>query len=222
MKAMILAAGRGERLRPLTDHTPKPLIPINDKCLLDYHLERLAAVGVHEVVINVAHLAEKIQHHVGDGSRYGLSVQFSVETTGMLGTGGGVFNALPLLGPEPFILLSADVYSDYPLQHFLRPLTGWLHLVMVPTADDYSGDFALTESGQLTEHGQPLLTFGGLALVHPHLFVECEPGEFSINPLMRRAIRAGQATGELYQGNVINVTSLSQLQTLGYISQSTA
>lgn len=216
MKAMILAAGRGERLRPLTDQVPKPLIKISGKCLLDYHLERLAACGIEHVIINVAHLAEKIQAHVGDGSRYGLQVQFSLELDGVLGTGGGVFKALPLLGADPFILLSADIWTDYPLAALPQQLTGLVHLVMLPTTGNYAGDFAL-QDGRLYETGSSLLTYGGIGVLSPRLFRGCIPGNFSINPLLRRAIQAIQATGEIYNGRLINVTSLTQLVELGLV-----
>lgn len=205
MKAIILAAGRGERLRPLTDHTPKPLIQIKGESIISRHLRALAAVGIQEVVINISHLAEQIKTALGDGQAYGLKIHYSYEPV-PLETGGGIFNALPLLGTEPFLVINGDIITDYPFQNLMnKPISGLAHLVLIDNpSHNPTGDFYLSE-GVTLPIGEPKLTLSGIYLCHPDLFLNCVSGVFPIAPLLRKAIAAGQVTGEYYSGNWIDI-----------------
>ncbi len=215
MKAMLLAAGRGKRMRPLTDKTPKALIPVGPHRLIEYNLFKLKAAGVKEVVINVSYLANQITRFIGDGSRYGLNVVYSYEPGECLGTGGGVFQALPLLGDEPFLLLSADIWSDCAFDkiHFAQGKEA--HLIMVHNPSYHSGgDYGLDEMGLLSLH-TPKFTYSGMSVVHPKLFKHCKAGIFSLSPLINDAIKRGCVSGELYSGRWFNVGTPEQLKLLG-------
>lgn len=212
MKAMILAAGRGERLRPLTDQTPKPLLPVGHESLIGHHLRGLAAAGFQEVVINLAHLGEQIEAHLGDGRHYGLCIRYSWEHDGALESAGGIHRALPLLGPEPFLLVNGDIFTDYPFAQLRRPLSGLAHLVLVPNPVHHpNGDFALQSDGQLADSGEPL-TYSGIGLYSPHLFDSMTPGKAPLAPLLRSAIAQGKISGESYPGLWIDVGTVERLQ----------
>lgn len=214
MKAMLLAAGRGRRLRPLTDETPKPLLPVGPHCLIEYNLMALKHAGVEEVIINVCHHAKQIMEKLGDGKKYGLSIQYSYEKDKALGTGGGVFQALKLLGNEPFLLLSSDVWSQYPFGPSMLNADGELHLVLVKNPVFHpKGDYALSDSGKINMEGKKL-TFSGIAKVNPQIFKDCEPGAFSISPLFNEAIERGEASGEVYSGPWFNVGTIEELTRL--------
>jgi MurNAc alpha-1-phosphate uridylyltransferase len=201
MKAMILAAGRGERMRPLTDHTPKPLLPVAGRPLIVHHLERLQAAGIVEVVINTGHLGEQLPAVLGDGGTWNLRIAWSPEPPGALETGGGIFQALPLLGSEPFIVVNGDIWTDYPLIQLLHAPTGLAHLVLVDNPLHHAGgDFALLGDGQVVEHETPRLTFSGISVLRPALFNECQWGRFPLGPLLRRAMAFGAVSGEHYRG----------------------
>ncbi len=213
MKAMILAAGKGERLRPLTLHTPKPLVPVAGVPLIEYHLRALAAAGITEVVINHAWLGAQIEAHLGDGARFGVSIAYSPEGE-PLETGGGILHALPLLGEQPFILLNGDIFTDYPFAQLNRPLPGLAHLVLLDNpSHNVQGDFTLLADGQLVDAqpGQPSLTYSGMALLSPQLFAGCQPGAFKLAPLLRRAMAQGLVSGERYAGRWVDVGSLERL-----------
>jgi MurNAc alpha-1-phosphate uridylyltransferase len=213
MKAMILAAGKGERLRPLTLHTPKPLVPVAGVPLIEYHLRALAAAGVTEVVINHAWLGAQIEAHLADGARFGLSIAYSPEGE-PLETGGGILRALPLLGDEPFILVNGDIFTDYPFVNLCRPLPGLAHLVLLDNpAHHPQGDFTLLADGQLADAqpGLSSLTYSGIAVLSPQLFAGCEPGAFKLAPLLRHAMAQGLVSGERYAGNWIDVGSYERL-----------
>lgn len=215
MKAMILAAGLGTRMRPLTDHCPKPLLPVAGKPLIVHHLERLAAAGFREVVINVSYRAGQIIEALGDGSRYGVSLAFSVEET-PLETAGGLRHALPLLGNAPFVLLNGDVWSDFPLTR-LRPTDGDLaSLVMVDTTDFHRrGDFHLDANGRLHAEGEPRLIYAGLGVVHPELIAELPDGEpIKLAPLLVEAMRAGRVGGWHHRGDWVDVGTPTRLAEL--------
>jgi len=202
MKAMILAAGRGERMRPLTDHTPKPLLKVGGKPLIVWHLERLAKAGFKEVVINHAHLGEQIEKVLGDGSQWRLHIQYSPEKAA-LETAGGIANALHLLGSEPFLVVNGDTFTEVDfgiLTYALRPNIH-AHLVLVNNPPQHSnGDFAI-EDGRLKNTGIPMLTFSGVGVYHPDLFANIPRGEPSkLAPLLRHAIADNQATAEHFQG----------------------
>lgn len=217
MRAMILAAGRGERMRPLTDHTPKPLLQVGGKPLIQYHIEALAAAGVREIVINLAWLGQQIRAALGNGSQLGVRIHYSDEGDAALETGGGVFQALPVLagasGTDAFIVVSGDVWTEYPLGDALnKPASGDVaHLVVVPNPDFHTrGDFGLLD-GRLTDSGERY-TYANIGVFRPEFFVGCKPGRFPIAPLMFDWIRKGRVGGELYRGVWHNVGTPRQLQ----------
>ncbi len=212
MKAMILAAGKGERLRPLTLHTPKPLVRAGGVPLIEYHLRGLRAAGFTELVINHAWLGQQIEEHLGDGAQFGLTIRYSAEGE-PLETGGGIFQALPLLGDQPFALVNGDIFTDYPFAELRRPLPGLAHLVLVDNPGHHqAGDFALTD-GRVTEAqpGQPSLTYSGIAVLSPALFNGCQVGAFKLAPLLRRAMAEGLVSGEHYAGCWVDVGTHERL-----------
>jgi len=213
MKAMILAAGRGERMRPLTDLTPKPLLEVCGKPLIVHHIERLAAAGCREIVINHAHLGTQIEDALGDGSLWGLSIRYSAEGTA-LETGGGIYKALPLLAPEPFLVLNGDIWADLDLSR-LRLADGLLaHLVLVDNPPHHpNGDFAL-RNGQVLNQGEARYTFSGIAVYHPDLFRNCPPGAFPLAPLLRRATPRGLVSGEHHSGSWFDIGTPERLRRL--------
>jgi len=219
MKAMVLAAGRGERLRPLTERLPKPLVQAGGKPLLDWHLERLAAAGFREAVINVSHLGEQIVAHVGDGARHGMRIAFSREAE-PLETAGGIAQARALLGEEPFLLVNSDIYCEFDFAA-LRALhlgTRLGHLLLVPNpAHHAEGDFTL-EAGMVGNGGAPRYTYAGVALMSPGLVAEVRAGDKApLGPLLRKAAGERRLSGELYGGlwtDVGTAARLDQLRTL--------
>jgi MurNAc alpha-1-phosphate uridylyltransferase len=214
MKAMILAAGRGERMRPLTDRIPKPLLTVGGKRLIDYHLEALAAAGVREVAVNISWLGEQIRAALGDGSRWGLRVHFSDEGATALETAGGIFKALPWLGPEPFMVINGDIWTDYPFSILKLPSDAAAHLVLVPNPVFHPrGDFGLVNDRVVTDAGERL-TFSGIAMYRPEFFAGCQPGKFPLLPLFQRAIGAGTLRGELYTGRWNDVGTPARLTEL--------
>lgn len=217
MKAMILAAGRGERMRPLTDHTPKPLLHIGKKPLIGYHLERLAKGGFTEVVINIAHLSEKVRDALGDGQHYGIKIYYSDEGEQALETGGGIFRALPLLGESPFLVVNGDVWCDYPLRprHLHEPNLAHLILVDNP-AHHPKGDFC-ARNGRLFLTGEPMLTFSGIGYYHPRLFEDCSEDKFPLAPHLYKAARRGLASAEHYRGHWHDIGTPQRLKALDAI-----
>ncbi len=210
---MILAAGRGERLRPLTDATPKPLIEVGGKPLIVHHLEKLAAAGVVDVVINLGWLGEQIPEALGDGSRWGLSISYSPEPPGALETAGGIVHALGLLGDRPFLMISGDVLTDYPVTRLVgfEP-SGLGHLVMVDNpAHHPGGDFGL-DGERLTQDGDQRFTFSGIAVFSPAWFRDLEPGRRALRPLFEQAIQDGRLTGEVYGGYWSDIGTVERLE----------
>lgn len=220
MKAMLLAAGLGTRMRPLTDHTPKPLLPVAGKPLLAWHLERLAAAGFIDVVVNCAWLGEQVEAFVGDGSQFGLRAVISREEL-PLETGGGIFRALPLLGAEPFAVINSDVWTDYPLRRLrdIRPARA--HLVLTDNPPQHPhGDFYLREDGLVSTEGEGTkLTWTGLRVLNPALFDGCKDGVFSIVPLLKDAMTAGLVTGEYYAGQWLDVGTPERLRDAEQMAQ---
>lgn len=213
MKAMILAAGRGERMRPLTDSTPKPLLRAGDRALIEYHIEALAQAGIRELVINHAHLGDQIEAYLGDGSRYGVSIAYSVEETA-LETGGGIFQALPLLGEGPFLVVNGDVWTDYSFGHLLEQPVDLAHLVLVDNPRHHErGDFVLA-GGRVHDREGARLTFSGIGLYRAELFTGCTPGAFKLAPLLREAMAAGRVSGEHYRGQWLDIGTPQRLQAL--------
>jgi N-acetyl-alpha-D-muramate 1-phosphate uridylyltransferase len=220
MKAMVLAAGRGERMRPLSDVTPKPLLQVAGKSLIQHHLDALAAAGIHEVVINLAWHGAQIRNALGDGSQFGMSITYSDEGDHALETGGGIHRALPALG-ERFLVISADIWTDYPLSQCLnRPDEGDVaHFVVVPNPDYHPrGDFGL-RAGRMTQQAE-LLTYANVGCFRAEFFAACTPGRFPLAPLMFDWIRAGRVSGELYSGAWCNVGTPAQLAALDQQLQS--
>lgn len=199
---MILAAGRGERMRPLTDHTPKPLLTVGGKPLIAWHLENLAKAGFHEVVINHAHLGEQIEAALGNGQHWGLSIQYSAEATA-LETAGGIANALPLLGEQPFLVINSDIFTDIDLKKLKTTLLAGkrAHLVLVDNPPQHAqGDFVF-EHGEIALHGGRKLTFSGIGVYHPELFAEVPRGTTAkLGALLQSAIAKGQASAEYHAG----------------------
>lgn len=214
MKAMLLAAGRGERMRPLTDATPKPLLPVAGRPLIAWHLSRLAAAGVDEVVINLSWLGEQIAAALGDGAAHGLRIHYSREPWPALETGGGIRQALPLLGDQPFLLVNGDVYTDVDFTA-LRLADGDLaQLVLVPNPPHHPrGDFHLS-GGRITAADGERLTYSGIGLVHPALLSQAEPGRFPLLPWLLRALEAGRLGGQRHDGLWIDVGTPERLADL--------
>jgi MurNAc alpha-1-phosphate uridylyltransferase len=211
MRAMILAAGRGERLRPLTDELPKPLVEIAGKPLIEFHLEALAGAGFREVVINQGHLGDLLPEALGDGSHWGVNIHWSDEQPEALETGGGIFKALPLLGSAPFLVINGDLWTDYPCARLRAVKCDWAHLVMVPNpAHNPAGDFALS-GARIRESGDRKLTFSGMAVYNPRLFDGCRPGKFSVVPLVRSAMENHLVTGEEFLGGWNDIGTLERL-----------
>jgi MurNAc alpha-1-phosphate uridylyltransferase len=198
--AMVLAAGRGERLRPLTDTVPKALVEVGGLSLLERQLLRLGRAGVDRVVINLGWLGEAIVERIGDGSRFGLQAVYSPEYDDVLETGGGICRALPLLGREPFWVLNADVFSDFALPDADLAPECLGHLVLVPVPRHKSrGDFDLI-GGRVRKSAEPAWTFSGMALYRPELFADARPGRFPLAPLLFAAADRGALSGEIYRG----------------------
>lgn len=214
MKAMILAAGLGTRMRPLTDHCPKPLLPVAGKPLIVHHIERLASAGFTEVVINVSYRAEQIIAALGDGSDLGVSIAWSREET-PLETGGGILNALPLLGEAPFLLINGDVWCDLD-PACLPPLVDDLALLVLVDNPDHHprGDFHLDARGRVLERGHPRLTFAGISIIDPALLAGQPPGAFPLAPLLCRAMAAGLVGGHYHDGVWVDVGTPERLDAL--------
>lgn len=215
MRAMILAAGRGERLRPLTDRVPKPLLRVRGMALIEHHLHGLARAGFTEVVINTAWLGDRIEAALGDGAAYGLTVRYSRETPGALDTGGGIRNALPLLGDDPFAAINADVHTDYDFARLRRPLPDGIdaRLVLVPNPPHHpEGDFGL-DDGRVTATAR--YTFAGIGTYRPRLFADGDNERFGLAAVLRPAIVDGHVTGEIHRGAWFDVGTPDVLEYLG-------
>lgn len=216
MKTMILAAGRGERMRPLTDHTPKPLLQVGGKPLIVWHIERLARAGFRELVINHAHLGHQIEQALDNGERWGVRIAYSDEGVA-LETAGGIATALPLLGDQPFLVVNGDVYAEYDFGQLRnQPMEGVAaHLVLVDNPSQHpEGDFCLA-GGKLVEQGGERFTFSGIGVYRPEFFASVVPGsKAKLAPLLYAAIANGQATAEHYSGVWVDVGTPERLQAL--------
>ncbi len=209
---MILAAGRGERMRPLTDVMPKPLLRVRGQPLIERHVIALVAAGLSRIVINLAWLGSQIREYLSDGARYGASITYSEEATA-LETAGGIFHALPHLLPGPFAVVNGDIYTDFPYQTLALPAERNAHLVMVPNPSYLQGDFGL-ERGVVLPKAAVLYTFSGIAVYRPAFFANCVEGAFPLKPLMLRSMAAGQCSGQLYTGLWEDVGTPLRLQAL--------
>jgi MurNAc alpha-1-phosphate uridylyltransferase len=225
--ALIFAAGLGERMRPLTDRTPKPLLAVRGKPLVVWHLEKLAAIGVHYVVMNTSHLADQFPEALGDGSRWGLRIRYAYEGPAPLETGGGMLNALTLLGPEPFIAINGDIWTDADLSQLPAEPRGVAHLMLVDNPSHHpKGDFALDQQGVVHNDGDARLTFSGIGVYRRELLnnwrdvigdnadANAKPPRFKIAPVLRAAINQGAITGTHYRGAWTDVGTPERLASL--------
>ena len=211
MKAMILAAGRGERMRPLTDQIPKPLLRVAGRALIEYHITALAEAGYRELVINHAYRGEQIVDYLGEGSRYGVRIDYSAEPEGALETGGGIRNALPLLGDEPFLVVNGDIWTDYPFARLNHAPEGLARLVLVDNPEHHpSGDFSL-DRGCVKKTGEPMLTFSGIGVYRRQLFDGYTSRRFPLAPVLVEAMVHGQVSGEYYRGHWTDIGTPGRL-----------
>ncbi len=214
MRAMILAAGRGERLRPLTDTTPKPLIDIGGKPLIEHHIQALATAGFREIIINQGHLGDQLPRTIGDGSRWNVNIRWSDEQAEVLETGGGIHKALPLLGSTPFLVVNGDIWTDYPFTRLRAIKCSWAHLVLITNPPQHpAGDFCL-QHGRIRNKGESKQTFSGIGVYHPCLFDNCTAGKFSVVPLLRTAMEKHLVTGELYTGVWEDIGTAERLESI--------
>lgn len=210
---MILAAGRGERMRPLTDCRPKPLLEVGGHRLVEYHLASLQRLGTRDVVVNLSWLGASIREALGDGSRYGLAIRYSDEGPVALGTGGGLHAALALLGTDPFLVVNSDVWTDFALDSLRRPADSLAHLVLVDNPEHHpGGDFGL--DGERAVAASERLTYSGVAVIDPSLFAGCKPGVYPLRPLLDRALEAGRLTGQRHAGAWTDVGTPARLAAL--------
>lgn len=211
---MILAAGRGERMRPLTDRVPKPLIEVRGKPLIERHIERLQSAGIRRVVVNLAWLGSMIRERLGDGSRFGVRIEYSDESPRALETAGGIFRALPLLGDAAFMVLNADNYTDYPLERAALPAGRDAHLVLVPNPPQHpKGDFGLA-NGVALPSAAVQYTFAGVAVYRRAFFAGCVDGPYPMKPLWVKSMAAGLCSAELYTGFWEDVGTVERLHAL--------
>ena len=197
--AMILAAGRGERMRPLTDTTPKPLLRVHGQPLIERHVKRLVHAGMQRIVINLAWLGDQIRDYLGDGARFGAAITYSEEAPRALETAGGIFRALPHLLPGPFAVVNGDIYTDFPLDTLRLSADRNAHLVLVPTPAYLQGDFGL-ERGEALADAAERYTFSGIAVYCPAFFAGCVDGVFPLKPLLLRCMQAARCSAQLYTG----------------------
>jgi len=223
VRALIFAAGKGERMRPLTETTPKPLLPAGGKPLLAWHLEKLAALGVADVVLNISWLAECFEPALGDGSQWGLRLHYSHEGPEPLETGGGMLKALDLLAGEAFLAVNGDIWTDYDFGRLPAVPTGQAHLVMVDNPEQHPrGDFHLDATGRLSAEGEPRLTFSGIGLYRPGILdnwrgqpgADSDPPRFKLAPLLKAAMQRGQVSGEWHRGRWTDVGTPERLARL--------
>jgi N-acetyl-alpha-D-muramate 1-phosphate uridylyltransferase len=215
MKAMILAAGRGERMRPLTDNVPKPLLVAGGRPLIVHLIDALAAAGYRELVINHSYLGATLEQALGDGSRYGVRIDYSSESDGALETGGGIYRALPLLG-ERFIAVNGDIATDFPFARLAQTKLDLAHLVLIDNPVHHpKGDFVLRDDGRVSDQADvPRVTFAGIGVYRAELFAGCAPGKFQLAPLLRGAMGLGRVTGERYTGRWMDVGTPERLAEL--------
>jgi MurNAc alpha-1-phosphate uridylyltransferase len=210
---MILAAGRGERMRPLTDETPKPLLQVHGQPLIERHLIHLVGAGIERIVINLAWLGSQIRDYLGDGTRYGAAISYSEEAPRALETAGGIFRALALLSPGPFAVVNGDIYTDFPFETLALDAHRDAHLVLVPNPSYLKGDFGI-EQGEALEAAAELYTFSGVAVYRPAFFADCVDGVFPLKPLMLRSMAARRCSAQLYQGRWEDVGTPERLAAL--------
>ena len=218
MRAMILAAGRGERMRPLTDKMPKSMLEVSGKPLIQYHVENLVQAGIVEIVINHALFGEQIEAYLNDGKALGASITYSVEGDQPLETAGGIVRALPLLGDKPFVTVNADIWTDFSFQDLLCQSDDLsndsAHLILVDNPEhNPEGDFALSD-GKVLNQGEPMQTFSGISIFTPEFFKDCASGSAPLAPILRKAASQGRVTGSHYQGQWQDIGTPARLSDL--------
>ena len=210
--AMILAAGRGERLRPITDIRPKALSMVHNMPLIEYHIVNLVKAGFERLVINHAHLGGQIRQYLGDGARWNVEICYSPEPPGALETGGGIFNALPLLGKDPFVTVNADILTDYDVASLKLPSSSLVHLVLINKPPYLAkADFGLSASSKL-DNDHCKYTAAGITCYRPEIFKDCKPGRYSVVPLWRQLALNKKATGEVYEGKWLDIGTMERLR----------
>lgn len=215
MKAMILSAGRGERMRPLTDHTPKPLLKVAGRPLIEYTIDTLVSAGFTEIIINIAHLGEQIKQALGSGERLGAIIRYSDEGSAGMETGGGIHNALPLLGSRPFLVVNGDIATDFDFNLLPSDPEGLAHLILVPNpAHHLQGDFTLEGSTVCCCGEKNRYTFSGIGVYKPELFDSCEAGKFPLAPLLRKEINNKNVTGLVFRGFWMDIGTPERLYLL--------
>lgn len=221
---MILAAGRGERMRPLTDAVPKPLLQAGGRCLIEHLIEALARAGFNELVINHAHHGAQIVAHLGDGARFGTHILYSDEAPAALETGGGIFKALPLLKSDPFVVVNGDIWTDYPFARLPHRIAGLAHLVLIDNPPQHpAGDFVLDGAAvrvPAPADTAPTLTYSGIGVYRRALFEGCTPGAFPLAPLLREAMHKELVSGERYAGRWHDVGTPERLAELDHLLRS--
>lgn len=211
MRAIILAAGRGTRMRPLSDATPKPLLTIGSKPLIAYHLQKFAEVGIHDIIINVGHLAEQFERVLGNGQQFGVNIEYSYENP-VLETGGGIAKVLSKLGPDPFVAVSGDIFTQYPFERLKMLPEQLAHLVLVDNPPHHiKGDYTLLEGKYISESGGSLLNFAGIGIYRPELFSDCPKTAFKLPDLFKKYCVHKKITGEYYKGPWYNIGTPEQL-----------
>ncbi|PPK70769.1 MurNAc alpha-1-phosphate uridylyltransferase [Methylobacter tundripaludum] len=217
MKAMILAAGRGERMRPLTDHTPKPLLQAAGKPLIEHTITQLVANGFNDIVINHAHLGLQIEDRLGNGHQFGANISYSPEGEHALETAGGIINALHLLGDEAFLVVNGDIATDFPFAELKNLAVDLAHLVLVDNpAHNAQGDFGLDKDGLLVSSSAERFTFSGIGLYRPELFHNRPKGPSKLGPLLRRAMTSGRVSGQKTDGFWMDIGTPERLQELDF------
>ncbi|MDP2179026.1 N-acetylmuramate alpha-1-phosphate uridylyltransferase MurU [Methylicorpusculum sp.] len=217
MKAMILAAGRGERMRPLTDHTPKPLLLAADKALIVHTIDQLCQAGFTEIVINLAHLGEQIKHFLGNGHRFKVAIEYSDEGDSALETAGGIIKALPLLGSSPFLVVNGDIATDFPFASLRTLEINLAHLILVNNPVHHpDGDFGLDQTNNVVNDAPVKLTFSGIGVYSPALFEGCLPGKQKLAPLLRSAIEQQRITGQKFEGFWLDIGTPERLLELDH------
>lgn len=210
--AMILAAGRGERLKPITNALPKALCQVQGKPLIEHHVANLAAAGFNRIIINHAHLGSQIRQHLGKGEKWKVDLHYSPEPPGALETGGGIYNALKLLGNEPFLAVNADIYTHYDFKQFQLPEGSLAHLILGKNPPhNLKGDFSLTENKKLSREN-PCYTFLGIAAYHPKIFETSAPGRYSLTPMFHKLIEKQAASGTVFDGLWVDIGTVARLE----------
>jgi len=209
---MILAAGRGERMRPLTDKTPKPLLSVAGKPIIQYTIEQLVKAGFKEIVINIAYLGQQIKETLGTGSQFGASISYSDEGDTALETAGGISNAMHLLGGDTFLVVNGDIANDYDFSQLYNKNIALAHLVLIQNPPHHpDGDFYLSSDKHVSEQGQQSLTYSGIALFHPNFFEKLEPGIKKLGPLLRKVMSNNEITGEQFNGYWLDIGTPARL-----------